>query len=237
MHDLQRRLHELRRSGVVSDVLLLLEHEPVITLGRNAATEHVLLGAEQRLARGVELVRTDRGGDVTYHGPGQLVCYPIIDLKPDRCDLRHFVGCLAEAMIAIARRFGVDAAVADSMVGVWADAAQPQRWPGRTNARELVKIGAIGVRLSRWVSMHGFALNLSTALDAFSMIVPCGLRDFPVASVASLTGETLPSVAEIALSSGAALEKALDRELSNIEDLASAGTAELAERLSKPVSS
>jgi len=219
VHELQHQLHSMRRRGRGCDVLLLVEHDPVISLGRNAVRSNVLLSAEQLEARGVQLVQTQRGGDVTYHGPGQLVCYPIVDLKPDRCNLRLFVGALAAAMIAIASRLGVAAGVVEEMVGVWADAANPACWRGQAEAAQLVKVGAIGVRLSRWVSMHGFALNLSTDLDAFSMIVPCGLANFGVASVASLTGQEVPSVANVALASQADLQRALDRELSSIEDL------------------
>jgi lipoyl(octanoyl) transferase len=218
VHALQRRLVEARGAGLLGDTILLLEHDPVITLGRGADRANVLFSPEALAARGVDLVETGRGGDVTYHGPGQLVGYPILDLKPDRCDVRRYVRALAEAMILIARDHHVEAGVVDGMIGVWADRAAPAEWAGAPWARELAKLGAIGVRLSRWVTMHGFALNLATDLDAFQLIVPCGIRDHGVTSIQALTGRR-PEVGRVALESGAHLGRALDLEVERVEDL------------------
>jgi len=198
-HDLQRRLVEQRIAGEIGDTLLLLEHDAVITLGRSAHAENVLAGEDERRARGVTLAETGRGGDVTYHGPGQLVAYPIFDLKPDRQDVRRYVQDLAEVMIRLARDYGVAAGTIPGdpkLVGVWVDEAQPDTWDvdrardaaiGVPNGARPAKIGAIGVRLSRWVTMHGFAFNVSTDLKAFQeLIVPCGVRELDVTSLERL---------------------------------------------------
>ena len=198
-------------------MILLVEHEPVITLGRSAEACHVLLAAEALAARGVSLVETGRGGDVTYHGPGQLVGYPILDLSPDWCSTRRYVHALARAMILLAGDHGVAAGLHDTIVGVWADAAKPTRWESAGAATRLVKIGAIGVRLSRWVTMHGFALNLATELSAFDMIVPCGIRAHGVGSLASLVGAA-PDVAEVALGCADRLSEALERKVAPVCD-------------------
>ena len=220
IHALQHRLVEARREEATGDVILLVEHDPVITLGRAADTTNVLFSAEALAERGVDLVETGRGGDVTYHGPGQLVAYPILDLKPDRCDVRRYVRALAETMIAVAREHHVEAGVVDGMIGVWADRAAPHEWAGSEWAREIAKLGAIGVRLSRWITMHGFALNLTVDLQAFDLIVPCGLRDHSVTSIQALTGRA-PSVREVALSISAHFTRTLRQPVSNVEDLAS----------------
>ena len=218
VHELQRALQAARRRGDGEDVVLLVEHEPVITLGRGADGSNVLLAEAELNKRGVTLVKTGRGGDVTYHGPGQLVGYPILDLRPDRCDVRKYVRSLAEAMILIAREHDVEAGCVDGLIGVWADAAKPDQWAGGSWAERPVKLGAIGVRLSRWVTMHGFALNLTTELDAFEMIVPCGISDRGVASIASLTGTT-PQVATVALACAPQLTRAIGFEMDGVEDL------------------
>jgi lipoyl(octanoyl) transferase len=218
IHALQKRLVEARVQKAIGDVVLLLEHEPVITLGRGADPANVLFPAEALAARGVSRVETGRGGDVTYHGPGQLVGYPILDLKPDRCDVRRYVRSLAEAMILIAREHHVEAGVVDGHIGVWADAGAPTEWAGAEWAREIRKLGAIGVRISRWVTMHGFALNLAVDLDAFGLIVPCGIREHGVTSIHALTGKR-PAVRDVALASARLLGSALDLDLESVEDL------------------
>jgi lipoyl(octanoyl) transferase len=207
-HALQARLVDARIKGDVPDVVLLLEHDPVITLGRGAKAEHVLLGASERLARGVDYEETGRGGDVTYHAPGQLVGYPIVDLKPDRCDVRRYVRDLAWVMVEVAKEYGVASGFVEGdakLVGVWANLDDPSSWDEATTAamleqRRVGKVGAIGVRLSRWVTMHGFALNVTTDLGGFGAIVPCGIRSHGVASLVSLGAHPPPlrAVAEVA---------------------------------------
>jgi lipoyl(octanoyl) transferase len=165
---LQEETHAARVRGEIPDTLFLVEHDPVITLGRAAKQEHVLASTDQLSALGIELHDIGRGGDVTYHGPGQLVVYPILDLRPDRCDVRRYVRSLEQVMLQVAESFGLAAQRIEGKTGAFCD----QR-----------KFGALGVRISRWVTMHGIAMNISTDLDAFSLIVPCGLRDTQVTSL------------------------------------------------------
>lgn len=174
---LQEELLEQRTAGRITDTLLLLEHEPaVITLGRGAKEEHLLRSREALALQGIEVHETGRGGDVTYHGPGQLVAYPIIDLKPDRQDVRKYVAALEEIMIRVALQYGITASRVAGLNGAWVGDA---------------KLGAVGVRIRRWVTMHGLALNVSTALDAFDLIVPCGIRDRGVTSLERELGRTV----------------------------------------------
>jgi lipoyl(octanoyl) transferase len=188
---LQETLLRGRLAGEIGDTLLLLEHAPVITFGRAAREQNVLVPRSELARRGIEVHETKRGGDVTYHGPGQLVAYPIFDLRPDRCDVRRYVRDLARVMVALSGQFGLDASFIEGdpkLVGVWVDAASPTIWTGdpRTEggARAPAKIGAIGVRISRWVTTHGFAYNVSTDLDCYRWIVPCGITQYGVTSLA-----------------------------------------------------
>jgi len=181
--EMQRDLVEERRAGRVPDLLLLLQHPHVLTLGvhRDGGRSHVLATPERLRALGVELLETGRGGDVTYHGPGQIVGYPILDLRPDRCDVHRYVRDLEEVMIRVVGEFGFHAGRVRGLTGAWIGAE---------------KIGAIGVRISRWITSHGFAFNVTTDLDYFKLIVPCGIADRGVTSLSRLTGTpvSLPDV-------------------------------------------
>lgn len=225
-HALQQELVDARIQGRIGDVILLLEHDPVVTLGRGAKEENILAGDEDLRARGVAVADTGRGGDVTFHGPGQLVAYPILDLKPDRCDVRKYVRDLAEIMIGLARDHGVAAGVLPGdpkYVGVWVDQDAPTNWSeeralaairgeGDASAPRLGKIGAIGVRLSRWVTMHGFAFNIATDLAGFRLIVPCGIQQLGVASLTTL-GVTAPTVDVVARASLPHFARVFDAEV------------------------
>jgi len=217
VHDLQERLVAARMEGSIGDTILLLEHAPVVTLGRNAKRDNILFSEEGLAAQGVELHQTARGGDVTYHAPGQLVAYPILDLAPDRCDVRRYVRALAEVMILILRDHGVESGTVDGLIGVWADPKAPEVWAGQPWAAEIAKVGAIGVRISRWVTMHGFALNLTTDLAGFRCIVPCGIQDHGVTSLRELTGRS-PSPREVALGLAPHLARALSIGVAPVQD-------------------
>jgi lipoyl(octanoyl) transferase len=195
--DLQARLVTDRQQGRVGDTLLLLEHDPVFTLGRNARAENVLHSQEALEARGFAVFETGRGGDVTYHGPGQLVAYPILDLSPDRCDVHRYVRDLEEIMIRTCGDYGVEARRVAGMTGAWAGED---------------KVGAIGVRIARWVTSHGLALNVSTDLAPFDLIVPCGIRGRGVTSLERLLGRPVP-LAEVAARLAGHLASVLDRVL------------------------
>ena len=177
--ELQKTLVEQRKAGEIPDQLLLLEHPPVITIGVKSRNDrsHIVASQDVLNARGVEVFETGRGGDVTYHGPGQLVGYPIIDLKPDRCDVHQYVRDLEEVMIRMAAAFGVTAARLPGLTGAWVGDQ---------------KLAAIGVRIARWVTSHGFAFNVNTPLDHFELIVPCGLTDKGVTSLERLLGRPVP---------------------------------------------
>jgi lipoyl(octanoyl) transferase len=216
---LQERLVEARVRGAIGDTLLLLEHDPVITLGRGAHAQNVLASEEVRAALGVDYFETGRGGDVTYHAPGQLVAYPILDLKPDRCDVRRYVRDLARVMIALARDHGVAAGMVEGdakMIGVWVDRDAPGEWSEPHGEKRLAKIGAIGVRLSRWVTMHGFAFNGSTDLRGFQLIVPCGISSLGVTSLAEL-GVASPSVRDLAMQAAVHVAEVFEAEVAIAE--------------------
>jgi lipoyl(octanoyl) transferase len=180
---LQRELVEERRAGRVPDLLLLLQHPPVITLGvkGDGGRSNVLVTDERLAELGVEISETGRGGDVTYHGPGQIVGYPILDLKPDRCDVHRYVRDLEEVMIRVCADYGVSAGRITGLTGTWIGNE---------------KVGAIGVRISRWITSHGFAFNVTTNLSDFQLIVPCGITDRGVTSLERATGRKL-SIADV----------------------------------------
>jgi lipoyl(octanoyl) transferase len=170
---LQDELVAQRKAGAIPDTLLLLEHPHVYTLGRNAQRENLLITEERLAALDAQLYETDRGGDITYHGPGQLVGYPIFDLTQHRRDIAWFMRSLEEVFIAVARDFGIAAVRLKGCPGVWV---------GND------KLVAMGVHISRWVTSHGFAFNVNTDLRYFDYIVPCGLRDKGVTSLAKRLG-------------------------------------------------
>jgi lipoyl(octanoyl) transferase len=185
---LQESLFESNKLSRGPNVALFVEHEPVVTLGRGAHDEHLLASRSELERLGVSLHPANRGGDVTLHAPGQLVAYPIVALEADRRDVRKYVRALERVMQRLVAPSGVEAGPFAPHVGLWADQAAPGRFSGEGQLGVPVKLGAIGVRISRWTTMHGFALNLSTDLSLYRVIVPCGIAEHGVASVASLVG-------------------------------------------------
>jgi lipoyl(octanoyl) transferase len=186
--EMQRELMRQRREGAIPDTLLLLEHRPpVITLGRASHAEHLLVPPENLLQMGIQLVETDRGGDITYHGPGQLVGYPILDLREHGRDVHLYLRRLEEAIIIALRHFGIEAHRKQGLTGVWVGDE---------------KIAAMGIKVTHWVTMHGFALNVQPNLSHFGLIVPCGIHDKGVTSIQSLLArevtlkEVIPPVIE-----------------------------------------
>jgi lipoyl(octanoyl) transferase len=209
---LQEQLHAARAAGSVGDTVLFVEHPPVITLGRGAHSENLLATADRLEELGVDVVGTGRGGDVTLHAPGQLVCYPIVDLGPDRKDVRRYVRDLTEVMRRVVRSHGVESGRIEGHIGLWANRESPGQFRGEQSPADLVKLGAIGVRISRWVTMHGFALNLAPDIRLFSLIVPCGIREYGVASLAELSDRPAPSVRDAAAQAFDALVSGLEAD-------------------------
>jgi lipoyl(octanoyl) transferase len=211
---LQQRLVDLRKEGRIGDVLLLLEHSPVITLGRNAKRNNILASPELLARRGVEVFESDRGGDVTFHGPGQLVGYPIFDLrgfatgdgKRKTLGAIEYVRRLEEVLIRTCADFAIPAERICGLTGVWtaSDGVGPGLRPGQSRSetcldtmdtdkdKDEAKIAAIGVHISRAVTSHGFALNVNTDLDYFKLIIPCGITAKPVTSMAKELGKQVP---------------------------------------------
>ncbi len=210
-NELQRTLLSLRKAGSIENTLLLLEHPPVITLGRNARMENVLASPEFLAQRGVELFEIDRGGDVTFHGPGQLIAYPIFDLRSfdPKVGAVEFVRRLEEVLIRTCSDYGIAAQRIKGLTGVWTYAL-----PDKPEA----KIAAIGVHISRGVTTHGFALNVSTDLDFFSLIVPCGITDKPVTSIERETGRQL-SLEEVATSASRNFGRVFNSQMLWLESL------------------
>jgi lipoyl(octanoyl) transferase len=198
---LQADLVAARKADTIPDTLLLVQHPPVITLGVKVrqSRDHVLATEAELQARGVALHEAGRGGDVTYHGPGQLVGYPVLDLKPDRQDAHRYVRDLEAVLIGVCGEYGLAADRKPGLTGVWVGEE---------------KVAAIGVRLSRWVTSHGFALNVSTNLEHFGLIVPCGIADRGVTSLARLLGEA-PPMADVEAHVVAHLCRIFGREISS----------------------
>ena len=191
---LQHRLVAARKQGKLSDTLLLLEHPPVFTLGRNARDDHILASRELLDQIGIEVYHVERGGDVTYHGPRQLVGYPILDLRNFRMDVGWYVRSLEDLLMRAVSAFGLDSRrLGDGesprdpkLVGVWVD--NPARDPLLRRVQPYAKIAQIGARIENWISYHGFALNVDPIMDHFDLIVPCGIPDKPVSSLALALG-------------------------------------------------
>jgi len=192
---LQRRIVAARKAGAIEDVLLLCQHPHVITQGRNGKREHLLAGENVLRQKGVDFYETSRGGDITYHGPGQIVGYPILNLAAIRRDVVWYVRMLEEVMIRTSADFGIVAAREPGKTGVWITATgkdspqSAQRSQSEIETAE--KLGAIGVHISRWVTSHGFAYNVSTDLRFFDLIVPCGIADRKATSLEKLLGRSV----------------------------------------------
>ncbi len=183
---------ERKRSGLPSsaEYLLLLEHQPVLTLGKHGHAENLLLPSDMLAARGIECIRIERGGDITYHGPGQIVAYPIIDLERHHLGVKAYVDILEEAVIRTIAEYGVIGQRVEGASGVWIGKGTPDER----------KICALGVKCTRFITMHGLALNVSTDLSAFTLINPCGFTDRGVTSLhreCAAAGRELPSISEV----------------------------------------
>lgn len=199
---LQRRIHESRLLGACPDTLLLLEHDPVVTVGRNGRAGNVLVPEGLLRARGVDLVATDRGGDVTYHGPGQVVGYTIVDLRAMHQDIHRFLREMEEGIIRAVASWGIEAGRRAGKTGVWVGDR---------------KLASIGLKASHWVTMHGFALNVATDLSAFDLIVPCGIPDCRMTSLAELLGNA-PDLRRVGDVVARELAQIWSRELTNVEE-------------------
>jgi lipoate-protein ligase B len=174
--DLQMRICELKKNGYRKDVLLLLEHPPTITLGRNGSLDHLLIREDELRSRGIELWHIDRGGDITFHGPGQLVGYPILHLTHGERDIRRYMKNLEESLIRLLSLYEIEGERDAKFTGVWLKNA---------------KIAAMGVHISRWITRHGFALNVNTDLSFYDLIVPCGITGRSITSMQKQLSRTL----------------------------------------------
>ena len=209
--EFQRELVERRQRDEIPDVLLLTEHPPVFTLGKSAHREHLLEPPAQLAGRGAEVIETDRGGDVTFHGPGQLVAYPIVHLGGWKKDVHAYLRALEAAAIETAAWFGTQATRREGLTGVWCCAGGAPR-----------KLVSIGVRVSRWVASHGLAFNVTTDLGWFSHIVPCGIRDSATTSLEAETGRSM-SLDVVADRLAASFAGVLRRRIAPAPDALAAG--------------
>jgi lipoyl(octanoyl) transferase len=199
--ELQRCVVEARKSRRIPDTFLFCEHPHVITLGRNGKMEHLRAGDRLLAQMNVEFHPTDRGGDITYHGPGQVVGYPILDLTEHRRDVRWYVDQLEETMIRSTADFGISVHRSEGRHGIWADTPAGEE-----------KLAALGVHLSRWVTSHGFAYNVSTDLRYFDLIVPCGIADRRATSLERILGRSVP-IQQVRESLSFHFAEVLDREV------------------------
>jgi lipoate-protein ligase B len=172
--DLQKKIHEQRVDSSIPNTLILVEHNPVITMGKSGHDGNVLFPLDSLKEKGLEYYQIERGGDVTYHGPGQLVGYPIFNVRDGLAGIKPFINGIEEAIIATLKDFGIRAHRKEKMIGVWTDKG---------------KICSIGVAVKRWVSFHGFALNVNTDLTYFDLIVPCGLKNVEMTSMQQILGK------------------------------------------------
>jgi len=174
--DLQKTLHARRVSGAIPNTLILVEHDPVITMGKSGKQGNVLFPVGSLKSKGVDFYHIERGGDATFHGPGQLVGYPIFNVKDGLAGIKSFIAHMEEAVIATLADFGIDGYVKEKMIGVWTQTG---------------KICSIGIAVQRWVSFHGFALNVNTDLSYFDLIVPCGLKNVEMTSMERMLGQSV----------------------------------------------
>src|SRR5207247_9955700 len=196
----KERLGEMRQKEPLDDELLLLEHPPVITLGRGGDAANLLAASETLRREGVRVFRTTRGGDITYPGPGQLVGYPIIHLGEGRRDIRRYVTAIEEVLIQTVAEYGIEAERIEGRRGIWVGNE---------------KIAAIGVRIARWVTSHGFALNVNTNLNHFRLITPCGLQGTGVTSIARIVGREVP-LDEVRAIAAAKFTEVFEREMAEV---------------------
>ncbi|HMP89359.1 MAG TPA: lipoyl(octanoyl) transferase LipB [Kiritimatiellia bacterium] len=195
---IQHALHDARRRDAIPDTVLFLQHRPVITLGRRGRTQHLLVREDDLKQRGVDLFESSRGGDVTYHGPGQMVMYPIMRIGGAGADSHGYLNNLEEIAIQTCATYGVEAWRREGKSGAWTKAG---------------KIAAIGFKLQRWVTLHGMSFNVEEGLDGFNLIVPCGLTGEPIASLRGLLGDKGPDVKEVAQTMSEKFEAVCDRKL------------------------
>ena len=174
---LQKKLQSKRILGEIEDHLLLVEHPPVFTLGKNASKQHIINNSED-----VSIIQTDRGGNITFHGPGQLVCYPILDLNHYKRSITWYMRELEQLIIDVLGEYDIKASRKKGLTGTWVKDK---------------KIAALGVRISRWVTMHGFSLNINPDLNFYKHIIPCGIKEYGVTSMAKIMGNEVPSMDEI----------------------------------------
>ena len=200
--ELQKRLVASRQEGAIPDVLLFVEHPPTYTIGRGGNIGHLLVSQKELTKIGATLVETDRGGDITFHGPGQIVVYPILDLNHIEPDVHYYLRRLEDVLIRALARFNIRARSIDGLTGVWHSQG---------------KVAAIGVRVSRWVTSHGFALNVSTDLSYFNRIVPCGIFGKAVTSMESILGYTIP-LASVSAAVSAEFGKVFNRRIMAVSE-------------------